>query len=150
MKLLIVIVNYKTADLTIDCLRSLASEMISDARVIVTDNDSRDGSAEKIRDAINSNGWSSWASIMPLSNNGGFSFGNNAAIRPAIQSNNPPQYVYLLNPDTICLPGAVRELVAFLDEHAKVGIAGGRAENRDGSVRRSVFRFHSVLGELEG
>jgi GT2 family glycosyltransferase len=55
-----------------------------------------------------------------------------------------------LNPDTIALPGALAELVKFMDEHPQVGIGGGRAENRDGTVRRSVFRFHSLLGELEG
>ena len=60
-----------------------------------------------------------------------------------------PEYVWLLNPDTIVLDGALTELVAFLDSHPDAGIAGGRAENRDGTVRRSSFRFHSPLGELE-
>ena len=52
MKLLIVIVNYKTAGLTVDCLRSLAAELPGVAgvtRVCVTDNASGDGSIEQIQ-----------------------------------------------------------------------------------------------------
>jgi N-acetylglucosaminyl-diphospho-decaprenol L-rhamnosyltransferase len=152
MKLLVVIVNYRTAELTIDCLRSLEPELrpVRDAHVVVADNDSQDGSAEKIRGAIESNGWSSWCELMPLAKNGGFAWGNNQGIEPFLNSPDKPDYVYLLNPDTIVLPDAVISLVRFLDDHPQVGVAGGRAVNSDGTVRNSAFRFHSVLGELEG
>src|SRR4029079_12786134 len=82
--------------------------------------------------------------------NGGFSYGNNAVIGPALKAEHPPQYIYLLNPDTVVLPDALKELVKFLDEHPEVGIAGGRAINPDGTVRNSMFRFHTVLSEFEG
>ena len=118
-------------------------------RVCVTDNASGDGSIEQIRAAIETNGWD-WATLMPLPANGGFAYGNNRAIEPALQAEDKPQYVYLLNPDTVVLPGAVKALVDFLDAHPEVGIAGGRAVNPDGSVRNSAFRFHTVLSELEG
>src|SRR6266480_1036527 len=152
MKLLVVIVNYRTADLTIDCLQSLDHEIKTvpgETRVIVTDNASGDGSAEKIRAAIDQHNWT-WATLMPLEKNGGFAYGNNAAIAPALKAEHPPQYVYLLNPDTIVLPDALRELVRFLDANPAVGIAGGRAVNPDWTVRNSAFRFHTVLSELEG
>ncbi len=152
MKLLIVIVNYRTAGLTVDCLRSLLPEVAAVAggcRVVVTDNASGDDSADAIQKAVDVNGWGGWASVMPLEHNGGFAYGNNAAIGPALEKPDKPQYVYLLNPDTLALPGAVGELIKFLDEDEQVGIAGGRAENADGTVRRSAFRFHSVLGEVE-
>src|SRR4028118_942340 len=90
--LLVVIVNYRTSSLTIDCLRSLVSEVPSlpGMRVVVGDNASGDGSAEQIPAAIASEGWSEWASFVPLDRNGGFAFGNNALIRPVLQSTNPP------------------------------------------------------------
>lgn len=151
MKLLVVIVNYRTADLTIDCLNSLARELctVPGTTVVVTDNASGDGSAEKIQEAMNANSWS-WATLMPLAKNGGFAYGNNEGIRPALKSDDPPQYVYLLNPDTVVLPDALKELVKFMDARPEVGIAGGRAVNPDGTVRNSAFRFHTVLSELEG
>ena len=152
MKLLVVIVNYKTPDLTVECLQSLALEVKlvpGVTRVVVTDNASGDGSVEKIQSAIDKHGWT-WASVLPLPNNGGFAYGNNRGIEPALQADDEPQYVYLLNPDTIVLPDALRELVNFMDAHPEVGIAGGRAVNPDMTVRNSASRFHTVLSELEG
>jgi hypothetical protein len=149
--LLVVIVNYRTPNLTIDSLRSLVSEVqaLPGTRVVVTDNKSGDGSVEQIGTAIETEGWSEWASLMPLERNGGFAYGNNAAIRPALQSTNPPPYVLLLNPDTIVRPGALKALVDFMNEHPDVGIAGSRLEDPDGTPQRSAFRFHTVLSELD-
>src|SRR6476469_8361600 len=98
MRLLIVIVNYRSASLCIDCLRSLAPEVAANpgTRVVVTDNPGGDDSVEQIGRAIVLNSWSSWCDFRPLQRNGGFAFGNNEAIRPAIASNDPPQYVLLL------------------------------------------------------
>src|SRR5207249_5915769 len=117
-------------------------------RVVITDNDSGDGSVEKIQACIDSHKWQ-WAKLIPLPKNGGFAYGNNQAIEPALKSDDPPEYVYLLNPDTVVLPDALKELTKFLDAHPEVGIAGGRAINMDGTVRNSMFRFHTVLSELE-
>jgi GT2 family glycosyltransferase len=152
MKVLVVIVNYRTADLTIACLRSLVDEIrsIPTAKVVVTDNASGDDSIPRLGDAIDSNGWSSWASLLPLATNDGFAAGNNAAIEPALKSSDPPDYVYLLNPDTIMKSGGIVELVTFLDNHLDVGIAGGSSVNGEGIPLSSGFRFHTILGELEG
>ncbi|NEO98471.1 MAG: glycosyltransferase family 2 protein [Symploca sp. SIO2E9] len=148
--LLVVIVNYRTPELTIDCLHSLVSEIQSlpGTRVVITDNASGDNSVEQIQAAIETEGWGNWASLMPLERNGGFAFGNNAAIRPALNSSNPPPYVLLLNPDTIVRTGALKVLVNFMNEHPKVGIAGSRLEDPDGSLQCSSFRFHSILSEF--
>lgn len=149
--LLVVIVNYRTPALTIDSLRSLVGEVQSlpGTRVVVTDNKSGDGSVEQIKNAIETEGWGEWATFMPLELNGGFAYGNNAAIRPALQSTNPPPYVLLLNPDTVVRPGALKTLVDFMNEHPDVGIAGSRLEDPDGTPQRSAFRFHTVFSELD-
>ncbi|MBA3272934.1 MAG: glycosyltransferase family 2 protein, partial [Chthoniobacterales bacterium] len=153
MKLLIVIVNYKTPELTIDCLRSLDPEIsavVGGCSVVVTDNASGNGSPEKIAAAIAQNNWGSWVELMPLPRNGGFAYGNNEGIRAALNASNPPDYFYLLNPDTRVIAGALKALVEFLDAHPRAGVVGSRVENEDGSVRRSVFRFHTVRSEVEG
>ncbi len=87
--------------------------------------------------------------LCPLEHNGGFAYGNNAAIRPALNSNNPPPYILLLNPDTVVRPGALKALVDFMDQHPQVGIAGSRLEDPDGTPQVSAFRFHSILSELD-
>jgi GT2 family glycosyltransferase len=152
-RLLIAIVNYRTPALTIECLRSLEPEVLErgGTRVVVADNASGDGSAERIGQAITRNGWSRWASILPLDQNGGFSYGNNAVIRPALESVDPPppEYVLLLNSDTIVFAGALAALVEFMDARQDVGIAGSRLEDPDGSHQHSRYRFHSVWSELD-
>lgn len=148
--LLVVILNYRTPDLTIHCLRSLVTEVESlpGTRVVVSDNASGDGSVAKISTAIETEGWGEWVSVMPLERNGGYAFGNNAVIRPALQSADPPTYFLLLNPDTIVRPEALKVLVDFMNQHPQVGIAGSRLEDPDGTPQCSAFRFQTFLSEL--
>ncbi|MFZ4641018.1 MAG: glycosyltransferase family 2 protein [Nodosilinea sp.] len=148
---LVVIVNYRTPKLTLDCLNSLESEVKSlpNLQVVVTDNNSGDGSAQIISTAIAEMGCP-WIKFMPLSRNGGFAYGNNAPIRQGLEAGILPPYVLLLNPDTIVHPGAIRILVDFMEEHRDVGIAGSRLQDRDGTPQDSAFRFHTIWSEIDG
>ena len=149
--LLIVIVNYRSAGLAIDCLRSLEPEVAAfpGARVVMVENASGDDSADRLASAIREQGWSPWASLAIAPRNGGFAAGNNVAIAPSLASADPPGLIWLLNPDTIVLPGALRGLVDFLDRRPDVGLAGSRLEKPDGSAWPSAFRFPTILSELE-
>ncbi|WP_323799659.1 glycosyltransferase family 2 protein [Microcoleus sp. FACHB-672] len=149
--LLVVILNYRTPVLTIECLRSLVEEVQSlpGTHVVVVDGASGDGSAEQIAAAIENEGWSEWAELMPLEHNGGYAYGNNAALRPALEAPNPPPYFLLLNPDTVVRPNALKILVDFMEEHPDVGLAGSGLEDLEGNQRRRAFRFPTVLSELD-
>jgi GT2 family glycosyltransferase len=152
MKLLIVIVNYRSASLTIDCLRSVQTELsrLTDGvKVVITDNKSPDDSIQQLQGAIAENHWSGWASVQPLEKNGGFAYGNNAAIAAALSGPDKPEFILLLNPDTIVRDGAISELLNFMQANPTVGIAGSRLEDPDGTPQRSAFRFHSIAGEFE-
>jgi len=152
---LIVIVNYRTSELALACLRSLEGEVkavesrLGRVRVVVTDNASGDDSVTRLQEAVRDLGWNKWASIQPLERNGGFAYGNNAAIRPALDSSDPPDYIWLLNPDTVVSPGALETLVEFLEGRPEAGIVGCRLLKPEGMPEWSAFRFPSVLGELE-
>ncbi|TVQ46370.1 MAG: glycosyltransferase [Gloeocapsa sp. DLM2.Bin57] len=150
--LLVVIVNYRTADLTVDCLKSLEAEVqnLPGTEVVVVDNASGDNSVEQIQKAIDEQNWQPWVKLIASERNGGYAYGNNLAIRPALESTNPPQYVLLLNPDTIVRSEAIATLVQFMEKHSDIGIAGSRLEDPDGKPQRSAFRFHSILSEFEG
>lgn len=147
-----VIVNYCTADLVIDCLRSL--EITRDEcprfEVVVADNASPDGSGQIIADAIEKNGWQNWASLKPMPRNGGFSYGNNGVIREYLAQATPPDYFWLLNSDTVVRPGAFGPLLAFLQKTPEAGIVGSRLEHMDGTPQHSAFRFYSLAAEFEG
>lgn len=147
---LVVIVNYRTPTLTVNCLRSLAPELgtLPNAKVVVVDNASGDDSVTLIQQAITSEGWD-WATLLPSDQNGGFSYGNNFAIRPALASDDPPDYIWLLNSDTEIRPGALHTLLEFMQPRDSVGICGSRFEEPDGTVWPFAFRFPSILSELE-
>jgi GT2 family glycosyltransferase len=151
LKLLIITVNHKVTGLTIDCLQSLAGEIcgLAGAKVAVVENGSGDDAAERIRQAIAAHAWDPWVDLIPISVNLGFSGANNLAIRKAMASANPPEYVLLLNPDTIVQPGSIAALVRFMDERPEVGIAGSRLEYPDGRAQGTPFRFQGIASEFD-
>lgn len=151
MKLLIVILSYRVKDLTLECLRSLSSEIsgVEGARVVVCDNGNTDDTGARLREAVDKNAWQNWAEVTSVYPNRGFTGGNNYVVRAALDSKDPPQYVLLLNADTLVLPNALAALVKFMDEHPTAGIAGSRLEWPDGSIQASPFRFQGVASELD-
>jgi GT2 family glycosyltransferase len=150
VKLLVVIVNYRVTDLTIECLRSLEHEVrtVPGTQVAVCENGTGPEAVEQIRTAIESRNWSTWVTLTALHPNRGFTGGNNAVIRLALKWPAPPEYFHLLNADTIVQPGALRAIVDFMDKHPHVGIAGSWLEYGDGAPQPNAFRFFSVTSEL--
>lgn len=147
---LIVIVNYRTPALVVDCLRSLIPVVAQrpGTRVQIIDNCSNDGSVEQISAAIEFSGWQSWAAVRASPRNAGFAAGNNLALRPALQQRDAPDYFWLLNPDTTVAPDALEQLLLFLQHHPRAGIAGSRIFE-PGSPGPIAFRFPSLLSELD-
>ena len=84
MRILVVISNYRVAHLTIDCLRSISSEIpnLPGCHVAVCENGTGDDSAQRIQKAITDEGWDSWCSLTVLGTNQGFTGGNNVILRP--------------------------------------------------------------------
>ena len=149
--ILVVIVHYKTPALIIDCLRSLEAEVCGhgNASVVVVDNQSQDGSVARIAEAVRSEGWSQWVRLIESPVNGGFAYGNNHVIGPALASATPPDYFWLLNPDTKIYSGSMTSLVDFLAAHPKAGLAGSAIEEQPGVLWPYAFRFPSLLSELD-
>jgi N-acetylglucosaminyl-diphospho-decaprenol L-rhamnosyltransferase len=145
----VVIVTYRTAQLTIDSLRSVAAERSTaglNIRTVVVDNAS--GDLPIIADAVAANDWSNWVTCVLAPINGGFAYGNNLGIQQA-HANGAPAYVHLLNPDAQVKRGAIGSLVRFMETRPDVGIASGSFENLDGSDWPFAFRFPSLLSELD-
>jgi GT2 family glycosyltransferase len=98
-----VVLNYRRADDTVECVRSLLrSEGILPA-VIVVDNGSEDGSAERIASTFPS---------VPLIRTGanlGYAGGNNAGIRAALRGG--AEHVLVLNNDCTVAPDAVARMI---------------------------------------
>lgn len=151
MNVVVTIVNFKVAQLTIESLASLKSEVESagGVKVIVVDNDSQDGSFEKISASVVEFGWSNWVEVVASPKNGGFAYGNNVGIKYAEEKGWGAKYYWFLNPDTKVYPGALTELVSFMESTPKSGICGSSILNEDGSLWPICFNFPGVLSEFE-
>ena len=124
-----------------DLEQALASVLNSDSgvrvQVVVLDNASEDGSAEMVRERFPT------AALLESDENVGFARGYNRAAREA-----EGRHLLMLNPDTIVRPGALERLVSFLDSHARVGAAGPRLLNPDGSLQFSCRHFPRPLAAV--
>lgn len=144
-RLAVVILNYRRAALTIDCLRSLESEIAAfpDRHVVVIEQNSDDGSADAIADAIRQHKWGAWITLVRSPVNLGFAGGNNLGFR-TIEAQN-----YLLfNSDARATPGCIRELLDALELHREVGAIGPRLQDPDGTPQISCFRYRSPITEF--
>jgi GT2 family glycosyltransferase len=149
--LLIVIVNYRVPNYTINCLYSLEKEIstVRETKVVIVDNNSGDSSVQQIKSVIKENNWDNWVYLLCSKHNGGFAYGNNMAIGSVLKSVYKVSYFLLLNPDTEVRKNALKNLINFLTKHNNVGIAGGTFEDAQGTPWPIAFRFPTVLGELE-
>ncbi len=152
-KLLVVSLNYKTPDMT---LRSVRSALVAlkglNAELVLVDNDSGDGSFEKMQAEMASADWAQDAPIrlVQSGNNGGFGAGNNVGIRAGWSDGSKPDYVYLLNSDAFPAPDAIKTMLAHLEKHPEAGFAGSYIHGEQGEPHITTFRFPSIWSELEG
>jgi N-acetylglucosaminyl-diphospho-decaprenol L-rhamnosyltransferase len=151
VKLLAVTVNYRTPDMTLRAVGTLLQELgpYPDARVVIVDNNSGDGSVEQLQQGVTDASWSDRVEVQASPWNGGFAWGNNFAIGPALDAPDLPDYVYLLNSDAFPDPDSVRQLVDYLDQNPSIGIAGSYIHGDDGETHRTAFRFPTVASEFE-
>jgi N-acetylglucosaminyl-diphospho-decaprenol L-rhamnosyltransferase len=126
--LAVVILNYNRADLLAGCLESIYAHPTRSALdVWVVDNASSDGSAAMVRARFPQ------ARLIESPVNGGFAHGNNLALR-AILASDTPDYILLLNNDTIVPAGAFDGLVDYLEAHPEVAVVGPKLILPDGSL----------------
>lgn len=127
----IIIVNWNTRELLRRCLASIYRHSAGlEFAVWVVDNASTDGSAEMAAREFPQ------ARLIRNQENVGFSRANNQALRQA-----EGRYLLLLNSDTVLQENALRQMVAFMDAHPTVGIAGSRLLNADGTWQPSCDLF---------
>lgn len=146
VNLAVVIINYRTPDLVIQCLNSLLTELVDvSARVVVVDNASCDGSFATIKDWISARDSGNCVQLVESATNAGFSGGNNIGIQ-AVDAD----YYLLLNSDTIVRPGAIAILLQTAVRERRAGMISPRLEWPDGTPQESCFRFLSPMSELIG
>ena len=138
LQLLVVIINYRSYDMTRCCIETLYPQITSTPgrRVVVVDNDSGDDSADRLDHAIAEHGWGDQIELVRSPVNGGFSAGNNVGIRHL-----DAEYYLLINSDTEVRKGAIDEMLAGMEQLPRAGLIGPRLEWPDAEPQGSCFQF---------
>jgi len=140
----VVIVSYRSRELLRDCLDSLRVHPPErPIRVIVVDNDSGDGTAEMVA--------ADYPEVVlhAADQNLGFAAATNLGARLG-----QAPYLLALNPDTRVTAGALETVLARVETHPEVAIAGPRLVREDGSLDHAAKRSFptplSALGHFSG
>ena len=151
LNLLVLIVCFRAADLTVDCLRTLVPQVreIPGARVAVCENGTGPESVARIEAAIEGEGWGDRVGMKVIAPNRGFAGGNNAVLAEVMAWPKPPRYVLLLNSETLLhRPGTLLGMYRAIEERADVGVLGPRVEWKDGGFQNTTYRYRTPLTEL--
>jgi len=145
----IIIVNWNTKRLLLDCLSSIFKNTKNlNYEVIVVDNGSTDSSINSVKELfINELEKKKYKLVNPLTRNKliinkenlGFARANNQGIKIA-----KGKYILLLNSDTKIVGNALKKLVDFAETKQNLGVVGPRLLNKDGSFQPSVGRFFTL------
>lgn len=124
MDLSIIIVNYNTKELTLDCISSVfQSETDYKYEIILIDNASEDGTVHAVRQQFPE------VIIIENDQNVGFSKANNQGIKRSAG-----RYVLLLNSDTVVEKETLQIMVQYMDDHPDVGTSGCKLVLPDGTL----------------
>jgi len=163
MDISVIILNYKSKGLTLNCVRSIresdfkkspqlllrqsyggqAPLSLAEAgqargvikyEIIVVDNNSGDSIGEILN-------WQ-YPEVKFIQNerNIGMGAGNNVGIKRA-----KGKYVVIANPDILVSRNALRKMYDFMEENKDVGVAGPRQFNPDRTVQDSCYRWHGLF-----
>ncbi|HLB24769.1 MAG TPA: glycosyltransferase family 2 protein, partial [Nitrospirota bacterium] len=113
----VIIVTYNSGQYVKDCLESLGRQTVKPRAVVVVDNASSDDTVDAAR--------AFGADVIVNAGNAGFAAGNNIGARHAVGKYGP-EYVLLLNPDTVAHERMIEELQTTLDADPRAGIAQGK------------------------
>jgi N-acetylglucosaminyl-diphospho-decaprenol L-rhamnosyltransferase len=149
-RVLVVILNYRTAKLTLRAARAALADLPNaQSEIVLVDNASGDGSEETLRKAIETQGWADRVRLVVSPRNGGFGAGNNLGMAAGMSDGTKPDYFYILNSDAFPDRGCMRTLLTHLETHPKAGLVGSHVRGEDNVPHHTAFRFPGIASEFE-
>jgi len=137
-KVSIIILNLNGLDDTVECLQSLKKITYPNYQVIVVDNGSKGNDAQVLQEKFGD-----YIHLIKNDRNYGFAEGANIGMRYAL-NNSAPDYVLLLNNDTVVDPEFLTEMVKVAESDAAIGIAGAKLYYYD-----NPNRLQSLWGRID-
>lgn len=136
-----IILNYNTADLTLDCIRSIREHIkLKDYEIIVSNNASRPDDVVQLRRNLDNS-----VKIVESKWNGGFGMGNMLGANVA-----KGDYLCFLNSDIVLTEDCVSPLVDYLKEHDDVACVSPQQLNKERARIRTFFHKAGIRHELIG
>lgn len=132
----VLIVNYNGHDHLVHCLERLAAQPEFHDEVIVVDNASDDGSAERVRTTFPE------CRLLELDRNVGFGGGNNLGAKLA-----QGDFLLLLNSDAWLEADALPRLLSALEEDPGLGLVAPQLRYPDGRLQFAWAPETGVVGE---
>jgi len=140
MSLSVIIVNFRnppllrlslqTLERALGRTESLEVIVVDSASTIETQNVVRHDCADLFERLI----------LVPFTSNTGYTRGVNEGLRRATGD-----FLLILNPDIVVLPGAVQGMMEYLRDHPRIGLVGPGLLNFDDTRQESCFRFYTPL-----
>jgi N-acetylglucosaminyl-diphospho-decaprenol L-rhamnosyltransferase len=121
-KLTVVVVNWNAGDRLLESVRSVL-DSTAEAVVVVVDNDSTDGSVERLTERYPA------VRVVQTGENLGYGRGANAGLQ-VVES----EYLVVMNPDVFLGPTALAETTSYLESHPAVGVVAPRLEDPEGNA----------------
>lgn len=113
IELSIIIINYNTHSLTLDCIKSIEDHLKKISyEIIIVNNSSRDKERQILQSRLKENG----RFKIINSENRGFGAANNLGIESA-----QGHYLLLLNSDTLVIDDSISKLLNFFKKHDEIG-----------------------------
>lgn len=146
MTLSIVIVSYNVKEFLEQCLYSVQKAMRNiDGEIFVVDNASVDGTQSMLKAKFNLPN----VHLIFNKENLGFAKANNQALRLC-----KGRFALVLNPDTLLQEDTLEKMIAFMETDERIGAAGCKLLNADGSFQLSCRRsfpspevsFYKIVG----
>lgn len=122
-----VVVLWNSGAAAVDLLLRLEGAFAAGLRMVFVDNASTDGSFHTVREFLD--GWEHGCRVelLQAGDNVGFTAGVNLGTERALAAEEPPEFVWMLNPDADVSPETLAELVAVADESGAAFVSGARS-----------------------
>ncbi|MFA5155648.1 MAG: glycosyltransferase family 2 protein [Patescibacteria group bacterium] len=133
-----IIVNYRTAELTVRCLTSILNNCRGSYEIIVIDNGSNDGSADRLAGEF-----AERIRLVRNQENLGFARANNQGAELA-----GGQYLFFLNSDAFLKTDILRAVGAAFQDDSQVAIVAPRLVGEDGRPQAKAYGPFPSLGYL--
>lgn len=143
----IIIVTWNNEKDIADCINSLRSQTVSNYKIIVVDNDSKDSTVKIVDEKFPD------VDVVKLNKNLYFTGGNNKGFKYAKQKYNPDYYL-ILNPDTVVGSDLLAVLLDKINQDKTIGAAGpkilfkgGEKSGKINSASLFYDGFHSAYDQ---